>query len=88
MYLTKDLQLAGFIYCKGVPLSDVQIDNSKKFAWFVFENQEKCRELEKVYWDKKGKVEVTSYLSSLNFLKQRLFQLNSKNTDTMGARGI
>ena len=85
-YITKDLHLAGFIYYSGIPLQNVQADNSRKFSWFVFENKEKCRLLEKTYWDKKGQVEVTSYLNSINFLKQRLFQLDSKNADTIGAR--
>jgi hypothetical protein len=73
-YLTKDLHLAGYIYYKGIPLLDVETDASKKFAWFVFEKQKESRVLEKEYWDKKGIVEITSYLQAVNFLKQRIYQ--------------
>ncbi|OGD95519.1 hypothetical protein A3F57_03235 [Candidatus Roizmanbacteria bacterium RIFCSPHIGHO2_12_FULL_36_11] len=68
---TKDLYLASLFYAKGIKLSDIRRDGRECF--FIFNDQEKCNEIEKHYWSKEETVNAKEYTDAVKTLKGLLF---------------
>lgn len=73
-FQSHDLYFSAYLYSQNIKLLEIYKDNTNSFSWFSFEDTELCLELEKKFWSKDAIVEITSYLSALKTLKQRLFQ--------------
>lgn len=70
-FLTKDLQLAGLLYAKGVGF--VGVNRNGKLCWFVFENHQQCEKLQQQYFAKSVDVNAKEYADAIRTLKDLVF---------------
>lgn len=90
-FATKDLYLSAFLSVKGVIIMGVEQsgqDNmsqnmpGKKMgapAYFIFENRDRCEELESVFWSgtaPEAMVNVKEYTTALRDLRTRAFSVS------------
>jgi hypothetical protein len=68
---TKDLYLASLWYAKGVRMVDIR--RNGKECYFIFEDKEKCKEIEKRYWSKEEVVIAKEFTDAVKTLKGLLF---------------
>jgi len=73
-FLTKDLQLAGFLYAKGVIF--VGVNRIGKLCRFVFENRESCEKLQQLFYAKQIDVNAKEYSDALRTLKDLVFSVD------------
>ena len=70
-FLTKDLQLAGLLYAKGVTF--VGVNRNGKLCWFVFENHQLCERLQQQFFSKSVVINAKDYSDALRTLKDLVF---------------
>jgi hypothetical protein len=70
-YKTKDLGEAAALLCESSQL--LRLEQDQNFSWFVFSNQNNCRNLSNHYWFGNLTVNARSYQEALRTLKDRLF---------------
>lgn len=90
-FATKDLYLSAFLSVKGVTILGVEqygseatsqgMTNKKTGApaYFIFENRDRCEELESVFWsgtDPEATVNVKEYTTALRDLRTRAFSVS------------
>lgn len=91
-YATKDLYFAAFLSVKGIAIRKVEkygdhngtvtvptrkINNP---AYFIFENRDRCEELEGIFWSGDGSdamVNVKAYTTTLRDLRTRAFSISA-----------
>lgn len=73
-FLTKDLQLAGLFYAKGVPFIGVNRDG--RICYFVFGSQTLCENLQQQFFAKNVDVNAKDYADALRTLKDLVFLNN------------
>jgi len=90
-YATKDLHFAGFLKIQKVKLVKIErldesfptsswnkIEHRKNPLYFIFTDSEKCKELEKAFWDGEGDsvmVNIKDYIMSVRELRSRIFAI-------------
>lgn len=86
-YATKDLHLASFLKVKGLDIKRLERfpERSRRGqnpAYFIFDGETRCKELERVYWNKVGTeimVNVKEYVDTVRDLRSMIFSvINSK----------
>lgn len=70
-FLTKDLQLAGLLYAKGVPF--IGVNRNGRLCWFVFENYDVCETLQRKFFAKAIDVNAKDYSDAIRTLKDLVF---------------
>jgi hypothetical protein len=70
-FITKDLNLAGLLYAKGV--SFIGVNRNGKLCWFVFENHEQCEKFQQEFFSKSVVVNAKEYADALRTLKDLVF---------------
>ena len=70
-FLTKDLSVAGLCYAKGVKLLEVRREG--RLCWFVFQNKNRCQDLQQDYFAKAVEVNAKDYADALRTLKDLVF---------------
>lgn len=73
-FITRDLYLAAFLLVSNLLIVEIEPDKSEDYLWFIIENYERCKELEKNYWDQKALVEPLVYINAIKTLKQRIMR--------------
>lgn len=73
IFSTKDLPLASLCYAKGERLLEVKREG--RVCWFIFENQNKCSELQKKYFSKSIEVNAKEYSDAIRTLKDLVFSV-------------
>lgn len=72
-FRTKNLNLASFLLCNdGITLHRIDKTNPTEM-WFVFEDKQKCEELESDFWSDMAVVNPKKLLYSQNQLKDQMF---------------
>ena len=66
-YRVKDIGLAAALITAGQKL--IEVLRESKICWFLFENGDKCAELDRKYWFGELLVNARSYKQSLDQLK-------------------
>ena len=74
---TTDLYESSFLHCSGTPLAELWLDHGKlrNQVVFAFDGNYKLEELRKSYFSGQAVVNLASYRRSLNYLRERMFQL-------------
>lgn len=74
IYITKNLNLGCYLntHKDDIQLLDVDKTNPKEIL-FIFSNRQLCEKLVKEYWNSKAQVNAKELLTSLNYLKDRMF---------------
>jgi hypothetical protein len=70
-FITKDLNLAGLLYAKGVPF--IGVNRNGKLCWFVFENHEQCERFQQQFFSKSLEVNAKEYADAIRTLKDLVF---------------
>jgi hypothetical protein len=76
-FITRDLYLAAFLLASNLLILEIEPDKSESYLWFIVENYDRCKELEKNYWDQKALVEPLAYINATRTLKQRIIRYQS-----------
>jgi hypothetical protein len=82
-YATKDLYFAAFLYVNGLEVKSFEkyggnISDHRP-VYFIFENQEKCNQLEEVYWNGEGDsamVNIRDFTNAVRNLRTRAFSVS------------
>jgi len=70
-YRTRDLSEASYIYASGRKLS--QLENSNGIAWFIFEDEGRCKKLADAFWSGKSTINAREYSNAMRNLKNLIF---------------
>lgn len=74
-YATKDMHLAAFLIIKGIEIKKLEkYSHQKSPVYFIFDNQQRCMELENTYWNGGGEdalINIKDYTSTLRDLRIR-----------------
>ena len=70
-FRTKDLYLAAFLYSENKLLK--RTDREGKICWFVFDNENDCREFVNRFWAGQAYCNAKKFADALRTLKDRIF---------------
>ncbi len=76
-YTTKDLYIASFLQVKGQKIKhlDNRRNGTRDIVYFIFEDIEKCEQLEALFWSGQGDeamVNIKEYFIMIRELKSRI----------------
>jgi len=71
LYKTRDLGVASFIIAKGNEVH--HIEREERLTHFVFDNEAKCRDLEREYKFSGGKIEAKKFYDAIREAKRLIF---------------
>lgn len=71
VYKTKDLAEASFLLAKGKSLLVLERDG--KTCWFVYPNQEECKELISAFWFGNALIQGRDFYQAIQMLKNKIF---------------
>jgi hypothetical protein len=70
-FSTKDLYLAAFLYARGLVF--VRIYWQGRQGWFVFQDENKCVELQQRFFSRTAEVNAKEYANAIRTLKDLVF---------------
>lgn len=74
MFITKDLNVAAFLYASNAKLASAKKDKTHT-TFFSFVDKDACEELVRKYWAKEGQIDAKNFADALRSLKDMLFAL-------------
>jgi len=84
-YATKDLHFAAFLKAKGMLMRALEqsagVGNKKTPIYFIFEDRERCLELEHAFWDGLDDdvmVNGKLFSNALRDLRVRMYSINNR----------
>ena len=87
-YATKDLYFAAYLYVKKVNLKKLEkYSGDRNHAYFIFDDKEKCSQLEIPFWEGRGDavmVNIKEYTNALRSLRTRAFSIDRIIQETEG----
>ena len=75
-FKTRDIYLASLLYAQGkkyLSMEKAKDANGKEISFFIFEDYEKCTEIEKAYFNYQEMVIAKKFVDSFKTMKNVLF---------------
>ena len=94
-YATKDLYFAAFLHVKGLQIKKLEkygrSRRGQNPVYFIFENKNKCTELESKFWNGVGDevmINVKDYFTAIRDLRARAFSVSRIVSTIEGAGSV